>query len=86
MRQYQKIGEFWLPAKDETFVHVRLYGKKILTIDHRDYAINSGTGGRAQDRTTENGERTVISLFAKVNGTTNSESIERRAKESREKR
>jgi hypothetical protein len=54
IRQYQKIGEFWLPAKDETFVHVRLYGERILTIDHRDYAINSGTGGSTRDRAIEN--------------------------------
>lgn len=40
VREYQKIGEFWLPARDETLVHVRLYGKKILTIDHRDYTID----------------------------------------------
>jgi outer membrane lipoprotein-sorting protein len=40
VRQYQKIGDFWLPDKDETLVHVRLYGKKILTIDHRNYVIN----------------------------------------------
>ena len=55
VRQYQKIGDFWLPAKDETFVHVRLYGKKILTIDHREYAINDRAGGSTTDRTTENG-------------------------------
>ncbi len=41
VRQYQKIGEFWLPAKDETFVHVRLNGNKVITIDHRDYSINA---------------------------------------------
>jgi hypothetical protein len=35
-------------------VHVRLYGKKILTIDHRDYAINGGTGGSTQDLTAQN--------------------------------
>ena len=40
VRQYQKIGEFWLPLKDITFVDVRLYGKKLLTIDHRDYSVN----------------------------------------------
>jgi Outer membrane lipoprotein-sorting protein len=49
VRQYQKIGEFWLPAKDETVVHVRLNGNKVLTIDHRDYSINCGTDGRTQD-------------------------------------
>jgi hypothetical protein len=42
VRQYQKIGDFWLPYKDETFVDMKLYGKKVLTIDHRDYTINGG--------------------------------------------
>ena len=40
VRQYQKIDGFWLPQRDETFVHVRLYGNKVLTIDHADYTIN----------------------------------------------
>jgi len=41
VRQYQKIDGFWLPQKDQTLVQVRLYGKKILTIDHRDYVVNA---------------------------------------------
>jgi len=40
VRQYQKIGDFWVAARDQTLVHVRLYGTKILSIDHRDYVIN----------------------------------------------
>ena len=44
VRQYQKIDGFWLPQKDMTFVEVRLYGKKVLTIDHRDYSVNSVGG------------------------------------------
>lgn len=40
VRQYQKIGGFWLPQRDVTFVDVRLYGKKLLTIDHHDYSVN----------------------------------------------
>jgi hypothetical protein len=32
---------FWLPQRDLTFVDVRLYGKKVLTIDHHDYSLNS---------------------------------------------
>lgn len=43
VRKYQKIDGFWLPQKDETFVQVRLYGKKILTIDHQNYAVNPAT-------------------------------------------
>lgn len=40
VRRYQKIGDFWLPLKDETSVHIRFYGSKILTIDHERYTIN----------------------------------------------
>src|SRR5580704_11099214 len=40
VRQYQKIDGFWLPERDMTFVDVRLYGKKVLTIDHHDYIVN----------------------------------------------
>ena len=42
VRQYQKIDRFWLPQEDETFVQVRLYGKKVLTIDHQNYVVNGG--------------------------------------------
>ena len=48
VRQYQKIEGFWLPAKDETHVHVRLYGEKILTIEHRDYVINRANDAGVQ--------------------------------------
>jgi hypothetical protein len=55
VRRYQKIGDFWLPLKDETSVHVRLYGRKVLTIDHEQYTINDaqteqvrGGGGNTQ--------------------------------------
>ena len=39
IRDYEKVAGFWLPYKDETTVEVRLYGKKVLTIDHSDYAV-----------------------------------------------
>ncbi len=48
VRRYQKIGAFWLPLKDETSVHVRLYGSKILTIDHQSYTINEVRSAQAQ--------------------------------------
>ncbi len=41
VRQYQKIGDFWLPQRDETLVHIRLNGNKALIIDHCDYTIDS---------------------------------------------
>lgn len=40
VRQYEKIGGFWLPARDETFVDVRLYGRKILDIEHHINSVN----------------------------------------------
>jgi len=39
VREYQKIDGFWLSKKDETFVQVRIYGNKILTIDHQNYNV-----------------------------------------------
>ena len=48
VRQYQKIDGFWLPEKDQTLVQVRLYGKKILKIEHRNYVVNTGQGTSAR--------------------------------------
>jgi hypothetical protein len=52
VRRYEKIGNFWLPARDETFVDVRLYGKKILSIDHHINSVNGelNTTVTGQDR------------------------------------
>jgi hypothetical protein len=41
-----------LPLKDETAVHIRLYGSKILTIDHQSYTINEGRSEQAQQQQT----------------------------------
>src|ERR1700686_3596940 len=48
VRQYQKIDGFWLPEKDQTLVQVRLYGKKLLKIEHRNYAVNAGQSANAR--------------------------------------
>lgn len=53
VRQYQKIDGFWLPEKDETVVQVRLYGKKVLTIDHRNYVVNAAQNRVATTPTQE---------------------------------
>ncbi|MBI4470681.1 MAG: hypothetical protein HY650_15305 [Acidobacteria bacterium] len=39
VRRYQKIGEFWLPLKDESVTQVRVFGKNILTIDYQNYEV-----------------------------------------------
>ncbi len=46
VRQYERIGQFWLAAGDETTVHVRLYGNKILSISYQDYVINQDNDSR----------------------------------------
>jgi hypothetical protein len=59
VRQYQKVGGFWLPQRDETLVQVRLYGKKILTIDHQDYVVNGALNKEASAPTQEARARPV---------------------------
>ena len=54
VRQYQRIGDLWLPAQDETLVHVRLYGKKILSIHHGEYVVNEDRGGTGFGFASEN--------------------------------
>jgi hypothetical protein len=47
--QYQKIGEFYLPALNETVTDVRLGGKAVLTIRYQDYKLNQA-GGNADGK------------------------------------
>jgi hypothetical protein len=47
VRQYQKIGIFWLPTKDETTADIRWKGTMLLTIAHADYAVNGFPSGSA---------------------------------------
>ena len=60
VRQYQKIGGFWLPQRDETFVQVRLYGKKVLTIDHQDYVVNGAQNKEVSTPAQETRARAVV--------------------------
>jgi outer membrane lipoprotein-sorting protein len=48
VRQYQKIDGFWLPENDQTLVQVRMYGKKLLKIEHRNYVVNAGQSTNAR--------------------------------------
>jgi len=60
VRQYQKIGGFWLPQRDETLVQVRLYGKKVLTIDHQDYVVNGAQNKEVSTPAQEARARAVV--------------------------
>jgi len=60
VRQYQKIGEFWLPQRDETSVQVRVYGRKVLTIDHQDYVVKGTEAKEASTPARQARARAVI--------------------------
>jgi hypothetical protein len=47
VREYQKVDGFWLPLRDETKVDVKLYGKRVFTIDHDHYVVQ----GQAEHKT-----------------------------------
>jgi hypothetical protein len=49
VRQFEKVGDFWLPSRDETSVDVRLYGTKILSIEHRIDSVNGVTNTSKND-------------------------------------
>ncbi len=36
---YKKIGEFWLPARNETVTQVRIFGQSLLVIEYEDYEL-----------------------------------------------
>lgn len=36
---YKKVGDFWLPGRNETMTQVRLFGRSMLTIDYGEYEL-----------------------------------------------
>ena len=40
VRNYQKIGDFWLPARNESLTQVKFFGRNVLTIDYGRYEIS----------------------------------------------
>ncbi|MGB7284821.1 MAG: hypothetical protein WBE13_21330 [Candidatus Acidiferrum sp.] len=56
VRQYQKIGGFWLPYRDETSVEVRMYGRKTFTVDHQQYVINPANLVQAESEGASDGK------------------------------
>jgi hypothetical protein len=53
VREYQRTNGFWLPHKDETFVRVRMYGHKVLTIEHQSYTV---TAARNNEESAQNAD------------------------------
>jgi Outer membrane lipoprotein-sorting protein len=50
VRQYQRIDGFWLPCRDETSVEVKMYGRRVFTVDHQQYMINPANPFQAETR------------------------------------
>lgn len=36
---YAKVGDFWLPRRNETFTQLRILGSSLLTIEYTDYEL-----------------------------------------------
>jgi hypothetical protein len=48
--QYVKVGDFWLPAENDTDSSIRLGGHATLSIEYKDYKITGASSlGQAQD-------------------------------------
>lgn len=43
VRQYQKINGFFLLSREEAIADIKIYGRKILTIDYKDYNFSDAT-------------------------------------------
>ena len=52
VRQYQRINGFWVPLRDETYVEVKIYGRRVFTVDHQQYLINSAAPLQAETEAT----------------------------------
>jgi hypothetical protein len=44
---YCKVGDFWLPARNETIAQVRIFGRSVLTIVYKDYKVIEAQSVRA---------------------------------------
>jgi hypothetical protein len=39
--EYKKVGEFWLPVRNESVSYIRLGGRATLTIEYKDYRVTA---------------------------------------------
>ncbi|MBI4455600.1 MAG: outer membrane lipoprotein-sorting protein [Acidobacteria bacterium] len=43
MRDYQKVGDFWLPMRDESITQLLILGRSTMTVRYYDYVITTKT-------------------------------------------
>jgi hypothetical protein len=44
--EYMKVGDFWLPRRNESISDIRLGGRATLTIEYDKYRVSGATGAR----------------------------------------
>lgn len=57
VREYQRIDGFWLPLRDETSVEVKMYGRKVFTVDHQQYIVNPANPAQEETKDVTDPER-----------------------------
>lgn len=45
--EYMRVQGFWLPARNQSISYIRLGGRATLTIEYKDYKLNTGTDSAA---------------------------------------
>ncbi len=43
VRDYLRVGDFWLPSREQAVSQIRIFGQETLTVDYYDYSINGAT-------------------------------------------
>ena len=52
VREYRRIGDFWLPSREQAVSQIRIFGQEKLTVDYYDYSVNgAGPGTVSSART-----------------------------------
>jgi len=54
---YMKVGNFWLPRRNESVSYIRLGGRATLTIDYNDYRVSDSRGSAAKTSSSGEGAR-----------------------------
>ena len=57
--EYRKVGEFWLPAQNQSTSDVRLGGHAQLSISYRSYEVTAVPGSKNQVSTTQDVSRKI---------------------------
>ena len=45
VRDYLRIGDYWLPSREQAVSQVRFFGQETLTVEYSDYSVNGANAG-----------------------------------------